>query len=261
MHDFLATSNKKYGYYIQARLSPLSDVLLRWDLLCARKVLSLTGKPSIVTLKGCKRSSLTLYLVFPNYERGPVTHRETFYCDSSLKVSHFTCVCWCKRDTQEIQKSWELWTAAWCRHIVVCDSLPLLTSATFRALLLQPLIELHCLQFLEHYFPCCAQIVKLYVMLLLEEGLMVRNEVGSCHKLPSAITKEVLPSNLVLPPTSFVIKIHKTWLYSCTRTYFANTVYFNTFVLSLNYEIRITLIHVKPVFPKDEDWLKLCRDR
>ena len=34
-------------------------------------------------------------------------------------------------------------------------------------------------------------------MLLSEEGLMVRNEVGSCHKLPSAITKEVLASNLV----------------------------------------------------------------
>jgi len=29
MHDFLATSNKKYGYYIQARLSPLSDELYR----------------------------------------------------------------------------------------------------------------------------------------------------------------------------------------------------------------------------------------
>ena len=106
------------------------------DLLCARgpcsecptslemrpslckKGLSLTGKPSIVTLKGCKRSSLTLYLVFHNYQRGPVTHRETFYCDSSLNVAHLTCVL-VKRDTQEIQKSWELWTAVSC-HTVVC---------------------------------------------------------------------------------------------------------------------------------------------
>ena len=33
MHDFLATSNKKYGYYIQARLSPLSDDGFRVILL------------------------------------------------------------------------------------------------------------------------------------------------------------------------------------------------------------------------------------